>query len=155
MRELTRHRGRLIEAAGRLARAELELRARRLLGRGVGRLLGAPVGRDAGGADLPGERASGEPPAGADPEELRAARRVGFAVGRAVARLPWEPTCLVQALACQRMLRRRGIAGRIELGVGRSDGLQAHAWVSVHGAIVVGAAEEGRYRPLASFERSS
>ena len=111
--------------------------------------------RDAdGGASLPGERASGEPPAGADPEELLAARRVGFAIGRAVARLPWEPTCLVQALACQRMLRRRGIAGRIELGVGRSDGLQAHAWVSVQGSIVAGAAEDGRYRPLASFERS-
>ena len=113
---------------------------RRLSGRRVSGLLGTPASADA--------------PAVVDPGELRVAGSVGFAIVRAVARLPWEPTCLVQALACQRMLRRRGIAGRLELGVGLPDGFEAHAWVTVQGTTVVGHAEDGRYRPLASFERS-
>jgi len=47
--------------------------------------------------------------------------------------------CLPRALAAQAMLRRRGIASRLCLGVAR-DGrsLAAHAWVEVGQEIIIG-----------------
>ena len=46
---------------------------------------------------------------------------------------PWmKALCLPRALATQAMLRRRGIASRLCLGVAREDGvLAAHAWVEI------------------------
>jgi transglutaminase-like putative cysteine protease len=47
--------------------------------------------------------------------------------------------CLPRALAAQAMLRRRGIASRLCLGVAR-DGrsLSAHAWVEIGQQIIIG-----------------
>lgn len=42
---------------------------------------------------------------------------------------PWRPTCLRQALATQRMLRRRGLAGRIQISFPHQNKTHAHAWV--------------------------
>ena len=46
---------------------------------------------------------------------------------------PWmQALCLPRALAAQAMLRRRGIASRLCLGVAREGGaLAAHAWIEV------------------------
>jgi hypothetical protein len=49
-------------------------------------------------------------------------------------------TCLVRALAAQRMLIRHGQNCELHIGVaGRKDGrLDAHAWIQVEGCVVVG-----------------
>jgi hypothetical protein len=66
---------------------------------------------------------------------------------------PWmKALCLPRALAAQAMLRRRGIASRLCLGVAR-DGvtLTAHAWVEVGENIIVGGAEAAGFTRLTEF----
>ena len=55
---------------------------------------------------------------------------------------PWmQALCLPRALAAQTMLRRRGIASKLCLGVTREGGaLAAHAWVEVGQEMIVGGA---------------
>ena len=88
--------------------------------------------------------------------KLREAERVGRAVARVARVLPWHPTCLRQALAVQRMLRRRQIACRLHLGVTHpsvthTSGGTAHAWVTVEDHPVVGRAGVESLVPLAAF----
>lgn len=125
----------IVEAALQLARASLELRL-------------APSRRTAallGTLQEPGaaERVR--------PDELREATLVGKRVADVARRLPWRPTCLRQALAVQRMLRRRGILGELHLGVTAGAGATAHAWVTVAGHPVAGAQGLERYVPLGAF----
>ena len=66
---------------------------------------------------------------------------VQWAMTTASARLP--ATCLVQALAAGVMLRRRGLACRLRLGVRTREGdsrarLEAHAWIECDGRIAIG-----------------
>lgn len=67
--------------------------------------------------------------------------RVGWTVTGVARRLP-SITCLVQALAAQTMLRRRGYTPALRLGVraGAEDVklIEAHAWLECEGTIVVG-----------------
>src|SRR4051794_32110666 len=59
--------------------------------------------------------------------------------------------CLPRALAAQAMLRRRGIASRLCLGVARvGEGLVAHAWIDGQG-IPVGGSEAPRFTRLVEF----
>jgi len=69
------------------------------------------------------------------------AARVAWAVAASARHLPLGTTCLVESLAVDAMLRRRGIASEIRFGVRPPDGgaLTAHAWVEHNGAIVFGA----------------
>jgi hypothetical protein len=66
------------------------------------------------------------------------------AVTRAIppiaARVPWRADCLVQALAGQQMLRRRGIASEIVVGIAKHpDGtFESHAWLTRGGDIILG-----------------
>ena len=57
-----------------------------------------------------------------------AARRIGGA------------TCLAQALVVHTMLRRRGHAACLRIGVRRNGGtsFEAHAWVECNGVVVIG-----------------
>ena len=66
---------------------------------------------------------------------------------------PWmNAFCLPRALAAHAMLRRRGIASRLCLGVARdSDALSAHAWVEIGDDKIVGGAEADGFTPLATF----
>jgi hypothetical protein len=58
-------------------------------------------------------------------------------------------TCLVEALAAQRLLSRSGLPAVVHFGVSREGaGLEAHAWVESDGVLVVGDHETGRYREL-------
>jgi Transglutaminase-like superfamily len=66
------------------------------------------------------------------------ARRIGVAVERVAALLPWHPVCLPQAIATRLMLRRRGIPAQLHLGVVETSPLSAHAWVTVEGRAVQG-----------------
>ena len=86
-----------------------------------------------------------------DSERRTEAERIGAAVTRVARRLPWHPTCLRQALAAQRMLRRRQIPNRLHLGVASPSAPAAHAWVTVAGQPVVGQQGIERFAPLASF----
>lgn len=66
-------------------------------------------------------------------------------------------TCLMLAMAGQRMLVRRGQAGTLVLGVRPGGGaapgeaLGAHAWLCAGAQVVVGAAERARHIPVASY----
>ena len=64
--------------------------------------------------------------------------------------------CLVQALAVQLLLVRRGYPARLHLGVARGERgqVQAHAWVETDGRVVIGgsASELGRYTPLLALD---
>ena len=78
--------------------------------------------------------------------------RIAWAV-ESVATRPWmNALCLPQALAAHAMLRRRGLASQLCLGVARENGLlTAHAWVEVGHNKIVGGAESARYTNLAAF----
>ena len=76
---------------------------------------------------------------------------IAFAIPRMGARVPWKGTCLVQALAAQRWLSRRGIASEIVLGARKAgdSGIDAHAWLKAGDRIVVGGDLKGyqAFRP--------
>ena len=82
--------------------------------------------------------------------------RVAWAVESAAVR-PWiKALCLPQALAAHAMLRRRGLASQLHLGVARENGfLTAHAWVEIGHDKIVGGAESARYTRLAAFGDAS
>ncbi len=61
---------------------------------------------------------------------------------------------LPRALAAQAMLRRRGIASRLCLGVAREDGaLTARAWLEIGEQKLVGGAEAARFTRLAHLSQ--
>jgi len=68
---------------------------------------------------------------------------------------PWmNALCLPSALAAHAMLRRRGIASRICLGVARNGSeLAAHAWVEVGRNKGLGSAEADKFTRLAEYGR--
>lgn len=72
---------------------------------------------------------------------------VGAAV-RAAARGVPSAHCLVEALAAEAMLRRRGVPAQLHLGV-RRDGerIGGHAWLETDGEVIVGAGPSG-HAPL-------
>jgi hypothetical protein len=64
--------------------------------------------------------------------------------------------CLPRALAAHAMLRGRGIASRLCLGVARQGGaLAAHAWIELGDAKLVGGSEAGSFTRLAAFGASA
>ena len=83
-------------------------------------------------------------PAGAD---LEAARRIRFAIARALRNVPGSPNCLPQALAARTMLQRRGIRSDLFIGT-RLDGNaqnRFHAWLKVGEEWVTGICDETDY----------
>src|SRR5438094_485073 len=64
---------------------------------------------------------------------------IGRAIARAARHVPFRAVCLQQAFAALLMLRRRGLAASVHLGLARGAGaapLEAHAW-SYCGAVPV------------------
>ncbi len=78
--------------------------------------------------------------------------RLGWAVAAVARRAPFRSTCLVESLAADAMLRRRGYDSEIRFGVRPPSGgaLAAHAWVEHDGAVVFGAVHD--YSVLSSRE---
>ena len=66
---------------------------------------------------------------------------------------PWmNALCLPSALTVHAMLRRRGIASRLCLGVTREGGqFSAHAWVEIGKDKIAKDREAGRFARLAEF----
>ena len=77
---------------------------------------------------------------------------VSWAV-ESVGEKPWMNTlCLPRALAAHAMLRRRGIASRLCLGVAREGPeLTAHAWLEIGKTRIVGDTEGSRFTRLGEF----
>lgn len=77
---------------------------------------------------------------------------IAWAVEHLGARPRINALCLPRALAAHAMLRRRGIASRLCLGVARQGSdVSAHAWVEVGDDKIVGAAEAGAFTRVAAF----
>jgi hypothetical protein len=81
-------------------------------------------------------------------------RWVSWAVENVAAK-PWvNALCLARALAAHAMLRRRGVASRLCVGVARDgNDLLAHAWVEVGKKKIVSNVEDIRFTRLAEFGR--
>jgi hypothetical protein len=77
---------------------------------------------------------------------------VVWAIEHSATRQGADTLCLPRALAAHAMLRRRGIASRLCLGVARTgDDIAAHAWIEVGERKVVGGDSAGRFTRLAAF----
>lgn len=66
------------------------------------------------------------------------ATRVAWAVHKVARRVALPANCLPQAVAAKFMLRRRGVACTLYLGVLGVENLRAHAWVRAGDVIVTG-----------------
>ena len=80
-------------------------------------------------------------------------RRVGWAVSAAARHVPWRSTCLDQALTGVSILRRRGIATTVCLGVAKQSdgGLEAHVWLCSGDVIVTGAHRVAGFEVISTF----
>jgi Transglutaminase-like superfamily len=77
---------------------------------------------------------------------------ISWAIEHLGTQLQLNELCLPRALAAHAMLRRRGIASRLCLGVGREGGeLAAHAWVEIGNDKIAGGQEAGGFTRLAEF----
>lgn len=89
--------------------------------------------------------------------ERATAVKVSWAVETAARYVPLGFVCLPQAMAAQRLLRRRGIASTLYLGVAtdtkKPESLIAHAWLRAGDKILTGEAESRRHRVLVLFSR--
>lgn len=85
-------------------------------------------------------------------DELHAARRLAELAAIAGRRGAVPATCLPQSLLVHALLRRRGLAPELKLGVRQGGmGLQAHAWVELDG-IALGPGEAD-FTPLVTGAR--
>jgi len=106
------------------------------------------------GLDVDGEVVEQAP---LDSAALASAHQVGWAVRTAAQFTPWQSTCLVQVLAAQRMLHKRGIAGAIYLGAATSPGaeqkkvLSAHAWLKCDNDFITGEPGHEHFTVVSSF----
>ena len=73
--------------------------------------------------------------------------RLGFGVSKALAPLPFDSRCLVRSLVLTAMLARRGIDGRLVIGVDAGTEFAAHAWVEAGGLALL-PVESERYGRL-------
>lgn len=85
------------------------------------------------------------PPVPCDAAAIAAAVRWGSAV------LPFRTVCLQRGLACQAMLRSRGVDARLNYGAALGEQLQAHVWVTIGERVIIGEEEASRFRPVACF----
>jgi hypothetical protein len=103
--------------------------------------------------------AKSEVPALANSHQSAKAKSAGSRVGASVehvARLTWwRSMCLEKALAGKWMLRRRGIASTMYVGMARKGSeFIAHAWLVGEGQTLTGAGNI-TYAPLAAFRERS
>ncbi|MET0277355.1 MAG: lasso peptide biosynthesis B2 protein [Pseudorhodoplanes sp.] len=77
---------------------------------------------------------------------------IAWSVDHVGSRRRMTALCLPRALAAHAMLRRRGIASRLCLGVARNGGeLAAHAWIEIGDKKIVGGDESVAFTQLAAF----
>lgn len=78
--------------------------------------------------------------------------RLAWAVLAAAAVVP-KSSCLVRAMAAQRLFARHGHASDLHIGVALAveEGFAAHAWLDLGGEPVIGRVPPGRYTPILSM----
>jgi hypothetical protein len=64
-------------------------------------------------------------------------------------------SCLPRALALSRILRSRGVAHEVRIGVRNRPGFEAHAWVVEGDRVLIGRADVESYVPLTTLPRAS
>ena len=76
--------------------------------------------------------------------------RAGYAVRAAAGSVPWRADCFPQAVAARMLLRRKGYATTIHLGVEKAQGgnIAGHAWLTCDDYVVTGAGELDRYTEM-------
>lgn len=91
------------------------------------------------------------PTAAAAPEDIL--DRISWALTTASRHLPWECKCLARAMAGKAMLRRRGLASTLYLGLAKDVDatLLAHAWLRCGNRIITGETEMAEFRTIATF----
>ena len=80
-------------------------------------------------------------------------RRVGFSVRAAANNVPWRSDCFPQAIAACMLLKRKGHASKIHLGVEKSGegSIAGHAWLTCGDVVVVGGDDLDRYTEMHCF----
>ncbi|MCL4835355.1 MAG: lasso peptide biosynthesis B2 protein [Caldilineaceae bacterium] len=80
--------------------------------------------------------------------------RIAWAVRAASRFVPGGGNCLLQSLAGQHLLTRRGYLSHLRIGVAKeSDGpLRAHAWVEWDGRILIGGVGPTHFTPFPPLE---
>jgi len=86
-------------------------------------------------------------------KEYAVVKKVSWAVETVSRYTPWKSKCFVQALAAQRMLKRRDIDSTMYLGVSRNgdDGMKAHAWLRCGNVYVTGGNGSREFTEVARF----
>jgi len=86
----------------------------------------------------------------ASEDDHRAATRTAWLVEVAARCVRPRPTCLAKALVVSSLLRRRGLAAQLVVGVSKAGTrLEGHAWVELGGAALGADPRRGHYRELA------
>lgn|GEM_PF-1077561 len=96
---------------------------------------------------------AGETPRQNDAATLAHGQHVAWALEWMRRPVPWRGHCLARALAGKYMLRRRGIASTLYLGVAK-DGktqLEAHAWLRSGDLVVAGGENLERFTVIGTF----
>jgi hypothetical protein len=82
---------------------------------------------------------------------MRPVEPIVWAVAAMARRVP-GCTCLVSALALQRLLSRHGHVSELHVGVARQgERFSAHAWLVGDGRILIGETEGETYAPLLAW----
>jgi hypothetical protein len=78
--------------------------------------------------------------------------RVGQAIVRSRKTTPWPTRCFTDAITAKIMLRRRGLASTLYLGVDKkNEKMTAHAWLRCGTLIVTGKKEMKKFTVVSSF----
>lgn len=89
------------------------------------------------------------------PADRRVAVKISWAVQAVARHVPFGFVCLPQALAAQRMLRRRRLPNTLYFGVAllaaKQDDMMAHAWIRTGDKIVTGEREAAAHVVVAKF----
>jgi len=91
---------------------------------------------------------------GAGRSGTAAAGEIRDAIARAARHVPFRAMCLQQAFAALLMLRRRGLAATVHLGLAHGAegrGLEAHAWSCCGPVGVTGVEAAAEFVPVAAF----
>lgn len=82
----------------------------------------------------------------------RVEHETAAAVAHGGRRLPWRPTCLAEAFAAQVLLRQRGRAGVVVVGLRRGDDWEAHAWLVAGSGVLTGGPAARGFTATSVFE---
>ena len=88
-----------------------------------------------------------------DPEQIREARRIAWAVRAASKYTPWKSNCFPQAIAAKTLLRGCGINSTLYLGAAfkaRTE-LEAHAWLRCGPLYVTGGRGQNHFGTVGIF----